>query len=88
MHKAHICARGELCDVSGFVGLSVHTRAHAVYIAHTELGNESEVGVQLMGTAKKTKYISFRVTEEQLIEIETAATQVGAKTRGWCRSGC
>jgi hypothetical protein len=39
-----------------------------------------------MVTAKKTKYISFRVTEEQLIEIETAATHVGSKTRDWCRS--
>ena len=39
-----------------------------------------------MITAKKTKYISFRVTEEQLIEIETAATHVGSKTRDWCRS--
>jgi hypothetical protein len=57
-----------------------------VHIAYTEFGNESDVGVQLMVTAKKTKYISFRVTEEQLIEIETAATHVGSKTRDWCRS--
>ena len=35
--------------------------------------------------AKKTRFISFRVTEEQLIEIETAATNAGAKTRDWCR---
>lgn len=35
--------------------------------------------------SKKTKYISFRVTAEQLIEIETAATYAGAKTRDWCR---
>jgi hypothetical protein len=34
---------------------------------------------------KKTKYISFRVTAEQLVEIETAATSAGAKTRDWCR---
>src|SRR5689334_1675770 len=38
-----------------------------------------------MVLAKKTKYISFRVTEEQLIEIETAATNAGAKSRDWCR---
>ena len=86
MHKAHIRARGELCDVLGVVVLSVHARAHPVHIAHTKLGNESDVGVQLMGTANKTKYISFRVTEEQLIEIETAATHVGSKARDWCRS--
>jgi hypothetical protein len=35
--------------------------------------------------AKKTRFISFRVTEEQLIEIETAATNAGVKTRDWCR---
>ena len=86
MHKAHICALGELCDVSGVVVLSVHTRAHAVHIEHTELGNESDVGERLMVQAKKTRFISFRVTEEQLIEIETAATHVGYKTRDWCRS--
>lgn len=86
MHEAHICARGELCDLSEVVVLSVHARAHPVHIAHTEFGNESDVGVQLMVTAKKTKYISFRVTEEQLIEIETAAMHVGCKTRDWCRS--
>ena len=86
MHKGHVCALGELCDLSEVVVLSVHARAHAVHIAHTELGNESDGGVQLMGIAKKTKYISFRVTEEQLIEIETAATHVGSKTRDWCRS--
>ena len=86
MHKAHIRARGELCDVSGVVGLSVHARAHAVHIAHTEFCNESEFGVQLVVTPNKTKYISFRVTEAQLIEIETAATHVGSKTRDWCRS--
>jgi hypothetical protein len=38
-----------------------------------------------MVSGKKTKYISFRVTEEQLIEIETAAINAGAKPRDWCR---
>lgn len=36
--------------------------------------------------AKKTRFISFRISEEQLIEIETAATNAGAKPRDWCRT--
>ena len=36
--------------------------------------------------AKKTRFISFRISEEQLIEIETAALNVGAKPRDWCRT--
>ena len=37
MHKAHICALGELCDASRVVVFSVHTRAHAVHIEYAEL---------------------------------------------------
>ena len=36
--------------------------------------------------AKKTRFISFRISEEQLIEIETAAMNVGVKPRDWCRT--
>jgi hypothetical protein len=39
-----------------------------------------------MVNAKKTRFISFRISEEQLIEIETAAMNAGAKPRDWCRS--
>lgn len=38
-----------------------------------------------MAQPKKTHYISFRVTEEQLNRIESAATDAGAKARDWCR---
>ena len=38
-----------------------------------------------MDHTKKSKYISFRVTEEQLIEIEMAALDAGIKAREWCR---
>ena len=38
-----------------------------------------------MAHTKKSKYISFRVTEEQLNEIETVAVDAGVKTREWCR---
>lgn len=38
-----------------------------------------------MAQPKKTQYISFRVTEEQLNRIESAATDAGAKARDWCR---
>jgi len=39
-----------------------------------------------MDHTKKSKYISFRVTEEQLIEIEMAAVDAGVKPREWCRA--
>ena len=39
-----------------------------------------------MAHAKKTRFISFRISEEQLIEIETAAMNSGAKARDWCRT--
>ena len=38
-----------------------------------------------MDHTKKSKYISFRVTEEQLIEIEVAAVDAGVRAREWCR---
>jgi len=38
-----------------------------------------------MAQPKKSQYISFRVTEEQLKKIESAATDAGAKARDWCR---
>lgn len=38
-----------------------------------------------MPEPKKSQYISFRVTEEQLNKIESAATDAGAKARDWCR---
>jgi hypothetical protein len=38
-----------------------------------------------MAQPKKSQYISFRVTEEQLDKIESAATDAGAKARDWCR---
>ena len=38
-----------------------------------------------MAHQKKVKYISFRVTEEQLNEIEEAALDALAKPRDWCR---
>ncbi len=34
---------------------------------------------------KKSQYISFRVTDEELHEIEEAALAAGAKPRDWCR---
>jgi hypothetical protein len=39
-----------------------------------------------MAQPKKSQYISFRVTEEQLEKIESRATDAGAKTRDWCRN--
>lgn len=39
-----------------------------------------------MVSAKKTRFISFRISEEQLIKIETAAMNAGAKPRDWCRT--
>ena len=38
-----------------------------------------------MAHPKKSKYISFRVTEEQLNQIEAAALDALAKPREWCR---
>jgi hypothetical protein len=38
-----------------------------------------------MTQPKKSQYISFRITEEQLNKIESAATDAGAKARDWCR---
>lgn len=38
-----------------------------------------------MAQPKKSKYISFRVTEEQLNEIEAAALDALAKPAEWCR---
>ena len=38
-----------------------------------------------MAQSKKSQYISFRVTEEQLNKIESAATDAGLKARDWCR---
>ncbi len=34
---------------------------------------------------KKSQYISFRVTDEELHEIEEAAVASGEKPRDWCR---
>ena len=39
-----------------------------------------------MDHTKKSKHISFRVTEEQAIEIEMAALDAGIKAREWCRN--
>ena len=39
-----------------------------------------------MDHTKKSKYISFRVTEEQAIEIEMAALDAGIRAREWCRN--
>src|ERR1041385_5459971 len=39
-----------------------------------------------MDHTKKSKHISFRVTEEQAIEIEMAALDAGIKGREWCRN--
>lgn len=38
-----------------------------------------------MAYPKKVKYISFRVTEEQLNEIKEASLDALAKPREWCR---
>jgi hypothetical protein len=38
-----------------------------------------------MAQPKKSQYISFRVTEEQLNKIQSAASDAGTKTRDWCR---
>ncbi len=38
-----------------------------------------------MTQPKKSQYISFRVTDEELHEIEEAAAAAGAKPRDWCR---
>jgi hypothetical protein len=38
-----------------------------------------------MDRPKKSQYISFRVTAEQLDKIEGAAMDAGAKPRDWCR---
>lgn len=38
-----------------------------------------------MAQPKRSKYISFRVTEEQLNQIETAALDAGLQAREWCR---
>ena len=38
-----------------------------------------------MAQAKKSQFISFRVTEEQLNKIESAATDAGTKPSDWCR---
>lgn len=38
-----------------------------------------------MDHTKKSKHISFRVTEQQLIEIEMAALDAGLRAREWCR---
>ena len=38
-----------------------------------------------MTQPKKSQYISFRVTDEELNEIEEAAVAAGAKARDWCR---
>jgi hypothetical protein len=38
-----------------------------------------------MAQPRKSKYISFRVTEEQLKKLERAAADAGAKARDWCR---
>jgi hypothetical protein len=35
--------------------------------------------------AKKTRFISFRISEELLIEVEMAAVDAGVKGREWCR---
>lgn len=38
-----------------------------------------------MAQPKRSKYISFRVTEEQLNQIETAALDAGFRVGEWCR---
>lgn len=38
-----------------------------------------------MPKTKKTQYISFRVTDEQLNRIETLAAESGETARDWCR---
>lgn len=38
-----------------------------------------------MAQPKKSQFISFRVTAEQLNMIESAATDAGLKARDWCR---
>lgn len=38
-----------------------------------------------MTQPKRSKYISFRLTEEQLTRIETAALDVGFHAGEWCR---
>lgn len=38
-----------------------------------------------MASAKKSQYISFRVTDEELKAIEGVAAATGEKTRDWCR---
>lgn len=40
-------------------------------------------GKSEMAHIKKSKYISFRVTEAQLKEIDMAATDAGLKAREW-----
>ena len=40
MHKAHICALGELIEVLEVTVLSVHIRAHAVHIVHKKMTDD------------------------------------------------
>jgi len=38
-----------------------------------------------MSEAKRTKYVSFRVTDEEYREIEKAAATAGDESNNWCR---
>lgn len=38
-----------------------------------------------MSEAKRTKYVSFRVTDEEYREIEKAAAASGDESNNWCR---
>ena len=38
-----------------------------------------------MSEAKRIRYVSFRVTDEQFGEIEKAAVAAGDETNNWCR---
>ena len=38
-----------------------------------------------MSEAKRTKYVSFRVTDEEYREIEKAAAGSGDESNNWCR---
>ena len=64
--------------------VAVILRGH--YVQLQVILSNSEVNKGKMDHTKKSKHISFRVTEEQAIEIEMAALDAGIKAREWCRN--
>ena len=79
------CAHGEARESRGDSRLFVHIVHTLLHVGHSGPGNQNRVRNEQMAQPKKSQYISFRVTEEQLKTIESAATDAGAKARDWCR---